>query len=87
MAKQGKLAAASAESRRERAKRPGIRLDGETEFSGNIYFVCAGGLRRSRRFKLLYPDEMSIKEKIEAIPKGVYLAREVSHEPLAERQI
>ena len=46
-----------------------------------------GGLRRPRRFRALYPDEMLIKEKIEAIAKGVYLAREVSYEPLAERQI
>ena len=38
-------------------------------------------------FKLLYPDKMSIKEKIETIAKKVYLAGEVTYEPLAEKQI
>ena len=38
-------------------------------------------------FKLLYPDEISIKEKIETIARKVYLAEGVTYEPLAERQI
>ena len=38
-------------------------------------------------FKLLYPDKMSIKDKIETIAKKVYLAGEVTYEPLAEKQI
>jgi len=38
-------------------------------------------------FKLLYPPEMSIKDKIETIARKVYLAEAVVFEPLAERQI
>ena len=38
-------------------------------------------------FQLLYPNELSIKEKIETIAKKVYLADGVTYEPLAERQI
>jgi formyltetrahydrofolate synthetase len=38
-------------------------------------------------FRLLYPDELSIKEKIETICKKVYLASAVKYEPLAEKQI
>jgi len=38
-------------------------------------------------FRLLYPEEMSIKEKIETICKKVYLASAVKYEPRAEKQI
>ena len=38
-------------------------------------------------FKLLYPDTLSIKEKIETIARQVYLADGVTYEQLAERQI
>ena len=38
-------------------------------------------------FKLLYPDEMSIKDKIATIAKKVYLAEDVTYEPLAAQQI
>jgi len=38
-------------------------------------------------FKLLYPDDMSIKEKIETVARKVYLADGVTYEPLAQRQI
>ncbi len=38
-------------------------------------------------FKLLYPDEMSIKDKIETICKEIYLADGVTYSPLAEKQI
>ena len=38
-------------------------------------------------FKLLYPDDISIKDKIETICKKVYLADGVEYEPLAEQQI
>lgn len=37
--------------------------------------------------KLLYPDDMPIKQKIETIARRVYLAQKVIFEPLAERQI
>jgi formyltetrahydrofolate synthetase len=38
-------------------------------------------------FKLLYGDDLSIKEKIETIVREVYLADGVTYEQLAERQI
>ncbi len=38
-------------------------------------------------FKLLYPDSMPIKQKIETIAKKIYLADGVTFEPLASRQI
>ena len=38
-------------------------------------------------FKLLYPDEMPIKEKIETVCKKVYGADGVTFEPLADKQI
>jgi len=38
-------------------------------------------------FKLLYPDNLSIKEKIETIAKRVYQAADVTYEPKAEKQI
>ncbi|MBM7855988.1 formate--tetrahydrofolate ligase [Desulfohalotomaculum tongense] len=38
-------------------------------------------------FKLLYPDELSIKEKIEILAAKVYNAAGVSYEPLAEKKI
>ena len=38
-------------------------------------------------FKLLYPDDMSIKDKIETVCKKVYQADGVTYEPLAEKQI
>jgi len=38
-------------------------------------------------FKLLYPDDMSIKDKIETIARKVYKADGVTYEPLAEKQV
>ncbi len=38
-------------------------------------------------FNLLYPDEMSIKDKIEIICKKVYLASAVEYSPEADKQI
>jgi formyltetrahydrofolate synthetase len=38
-------------------------------------------------FRLLYPDDAPIKEKIETIAKRVYGAKSVNYAPLAERQI
>jgi len=57
--------------------------EGARELAEAVVAAC----EKPNRFKLLYPDEMSIREKIETIAKKVYLAREVSYEPLAERQI
>lgn len=38
-------------------------------------------------FKLLYNDELSIKEKISIIAKEIYGAKDVAYEPAAEREI
>jgi methylenetetrahydrofolate dehydrogenase (NADP+) / methenyltetrahydrofolate cyclohydrolase / formyltetrahydrofolate synthetase len=38
-------------------------------------------------FQLLYPNEMSIAEKIETVAKKVYLADKVTFEPMAKKQI
>ena len=38
-------------------------------------------------FKLLYPNEMSIEEKIRTIAQKVYLADDVDFQPLAKKQI
>ncbi len=38
-------------------------------------------------FKMLYPDDMSIKDKIETICKKVYLAGAVEYSPEADKQI
>jgi formyltetrahydrofolate synthetase len=42
---------------------------------------------RPAKFHLLYPDDMSIKEKIEAICRKVYLAGAVTYSEKAEKQI
>jgi formyltetrahydrofolate synthetase len=40
-----------------------------------------------KKFKFLYPDEMSIKEKIETIAREIYRAEEVTYTPEAEARI
>jgi formyltetrahydrofolate synthetase len=40
-----------------------------------------------KKFKFLYPDEMSIKEKIETIAREIYRADEVTYTPEAEARI
>ena len=57
--------------------------DGATDLAEAVVAAC----QKPVDFKLLYPDEMSIKEKIETICKEIYLADGVTYEPLAERQI
>lgn len=42
---------------------------------------------RESDFSLLYPDEFSLKEKIETIARNVYGAADVSYTPLANRQL
>jgi methylenetetrahydrofolate dehydrogenase (NADP+)/methenyltetrahydrofolate cyclohydrolase/formyltetrahydrofolate synthetase/formate--tetrahydrofolate ligase len=49
--------------------------------------AVAAACEKPANFKLLYPDEMPIKAKIETICKKVYLASAVKYEPLAEKQI
>jgi methylenetetrahydrofolate dehydrogenase (NADP+)/methenyltetrahydrofolate cyclohydrolase/formyltetrahydrofolate synthetase/formate--tetrahydrofolate ligase len=49
--------------------------------------AVAAACEKPANFRLLYPDEMPIKAKIETICKKVYLASAVKYEPLAEKQI
>jgi methylenetetrahydrofolate dehydrogenase (NADP+)/methenyltetrahydrofolate cyclohydrolase/formyltetrahydrofolate synthetase/formate--tetrahydrofolate ligase len=57
--------------------------EGAVELAEAVIAAC----RQPSHFRLLYPDEMSIRDKIETICREVYLAGGVSYEPLAERQI
>jgi methylenetetrahydrofolate dehydrogenase (NADP+)/methenyltetrahydrofolate cyclohydrolase/formyltetrahydrofolate synthetase/formate--tetrahydrofolate ligase len=56
---------------------------GAVELAEAVVAAC----EKPSNFRLLYPDEMSIKEKIETICKKVYLASAVKYEPQAEKQI
>jgi formyltetrahydrofolate synthetase len=56
---------------------------GAVELAEAVVAAC----EKPADFKLLYPDEMPIKEKIETVARKVYLADGVSFDPLAERQI
>ena len=57
--------------------------EGAKELAEAVVAAC----EQPSDFKLLYPDEMSIKDKIETICKEIYSADGVTYEPLAERQI
>jgi len=56
---------------------------GAAELAKAVVAAC----EKPSNFKLLYPDTMPIKEKIELIAKKVYQADGVSFSPKAERQI
>jgi methylenetetrahydrofolate dehydrogenase (NADP+)/methenyltetrahydrofolate cyclohydrolase/formyltetrahydrofolate synthetase len=56
---------------------------GATELAEAVVAAC----EKESDFKLLYPTELSIKEKIETVCKKVYLADDVTYEPLAQKQI
>jgi methylenetetrahydrofolate dehydrogenase (NADP+)/methenyltetrahydrofolate cyclohydrolase/formyltetrahydrofolate synthetase/formate--tetrahydrofolate ligase len=56
---------------------------GAVELAEAVVAAC----EQPKDFRLLYPDDATIKEKIEAIAKKVYLADGVTYEPLAETQI
>jgi methylenetetrahydrofolate dehydrogenase (NADP+)/methenyltetrahydrofolate cyclohydrolase/formyltetrahydrofolate synthetase len=56
---------------------------GAVELAEAVVAAC----EKPADFRLLYPDEMSIKDKIETVAKKVYLAGQVTYEPLAEKQI
>jgi len=56
---------------------------GATALAEAVVAAC----EKPSNFQLLYPDDMSIKAKIETICKKVYLASAVKYEPLAEKQI
>jgi methylenetetrahydrofolate dehydrogenase (NADP+)/methenyltetrahydrofolate cyclohydrolase/formyltetrahydrofolate synthetase/formate--tetrahydrofolate ligase len=49
--------------------------------------AVVGACEQPSQFQLLYPDELSIKAKIETIARRVYLADGVTYDQLAERQI
>jgi formate--tetrahydrofolate ligase len=42
---------------------------------------------KESHFKLLYPDDMSLKEKIETVAKEIYGAAEVTYAPAAEKEL
>ena len=56
---------------------------GAVELAEAVIAAC----EQPSEFKLLYPDELSIKEKIETIAREVYLAKDVTYDDVAERQI
>ena len=56
---------------------------GATELAEAVVAAC----EKPVDFKLLYPDEMSIKDKIETVCKEIYGADGVTYEPLADKQI
>ena len=57
--------------------------DGGIELAEKVVAAC----EKPSSFKLLYPDEASIKEKIETIAKKIYGAAEVKYLPAAEKSI
>ena len=57
--------------------------DGSIDLAEAVVAAC----EQPGDFKLLYPDDISIKEKIETVCKKVYLADGVTYDPLAEKQI
>ncbi|MDI6907280.1 MAG: formate--tetrahydrofolate ligase [Thermoanaerobacterales bacterium] len=56
---------------------------GAVELARAVAEACEG----KTDFRFLYPDDLSIKEKIDIMATRVYNAREVHYEPLAERKI
>jgi formyltetrahydrofolate synthetase len=57
--------------------------EGAVELAEAVVDAC----EQPSNFEFLYPLDLSIKEKIEIIAKKVYLASDVSYEPLANRQV
>ncbi|HUS93477.1 MAG TPA: formate--tetrahydrofolate ligase [Phycisphaerae bacterium] len=56
---------------------------GAVELAEAVVAAC----EQPGNFQLLYPDDLSIKAKIETVCKKVYLAGGVEYDPAAERQI
>jgi formyltetrahydrofolate synthetase len=56
---------------------------GATDLAEAVVAAC----EKPAEFQLLYPDDLSIKQKIETIAKKVYLARDVSYSDKAEAQV
>ncbi len=57
--------------------------EGCTEAAGAVIKACD----EPNDFKLLYPDDISIKEKIETVARNIYRAGGVEYSPLAEKKI
>ncbi|MTI82137.1 MAG: formate--tetrahydrofolate ligase [Firmicutes bacterium] len=57
--------------------------EGAEELAKAVAEAC----EKPSEFSLLYPDEFSIKEKIETLASKVYNAAGVTYEPLAEKKI
>ena len=49
--------------------------------------AVAGACEKEKNFTLLYPDELSIKEKIETIAKKIYGAAAINFEPAAQKAL
>ncbi len=56
---------------------------GATDLAQAVVAAC----EKPSQFRLLYPDDLSIKEKIETICTKIYQAKEVTYSEQAERQI
>jgi len=56
---------------------------GAVELAEAVVAAC----EKPSDFKLLYPDDMSIKDKIRTIAQKVYKAKDVTYSDLAEKQI
>jgi len=59
--------------------------EGGAELAEAVVSACEKS--NPKKFKFLYPDEMSIKEKIETIAREIYRADEVTYTPEAEARI
>jgi formyltetrahydrofolate synthetase len=57
--------------------------EGGAELAEAVIAAC----EKPNNFRFLYPDEMSIKEKIETIAREIYRAEEVTYTPEAEDRI
>jgi formyltetrahydrofolate synthetase len=57
--------------------------EGGAELAEAVIAAC----EKSNNFRFLYPDDMSIKEKIETIAREIYRAEEVTYTPEAEARI
>lgn len=56
---------------------------GAIDLANAVIEVC----KEPNEFKYIYDDELSIKEKIEAIAREIYRAKDVSYSEEAEKQI
>ena len=57
--------------------------EGGVDLANKVVNAC----KKKSNFRLLYPDEMPIKEKIETVAKKIYGAKEVKFDPAALKSI